>query len=174
MARTEYEGAQSTTDRLADIARVYEYNRLVSDLAGSGSTNWLEGLIGEFPESGLVPSTYIYSLVGVTAEYDGLHISPAFNDVYEYMGVREVKYNGLRYDIKVNRDASCVITATDGAVNMTLRYTPERFAGMSFTVTVTAADGTATSSTVTPVDGVVILELNQENVASVTITPVLG
>ena len=174
MARTEYEGAQSTTDRLADIAKVYEYNRLVSDLAGSGSTNWLEGLNGEFPESGLVPATYTYSLVGLTAEYDGLHLAPAFNDVYEYMGVREVKYNGLRYDIKVSRDASCVITATDGAVDMTLRYTPERFAGMTFTVTVTAADGTTTSSTVTPVDGVVILELNQENVASVTITPVLG
>ena len=174
MARTEYEGAQSTTDRLADIARVYEYNRLVSDLAGSGSTNWLEGLNGEFPESGLVPATYTYSLVGVTVEYDGLHLSPAFNDVYEYMGVRQVKYNGKSYDVKVSRDASCVITATDGAVNMTLHYIPERFAGMTFTVTVTAADGTATTSTVTPTDGVIVLELKQEGVASVTVSPVLG
>ena len=173
MARTEYEGAQSTTDRLADIAKVYEYNRLVSDLAGSGSTNWLEGLNGEFPESGLVPATYTYSLVGLTAEYDGLHLAPAFNDVYEYMGVREVKYNGLRYDIKVNRDASCVITATDGAVDMTLRYTPERFSTMTYTVTVTAADGTTTSTTVTPVDGVVVVELKQESVAGVTIAPVI-
>ena len=173
MARTEYEGAQSTTDRLADIAKVYEYNRLVSDLAGSGSTNWLEGLNGEFPESGLVPATYTYSLVGATAEYDGLHLAPAFNDVYEYMGVREVKYNGLRYDIKVNRDASCVITATDGAVDMTLRYTPERFSAMTYTVTVTAADGTTTSTTVTPVDGVVVVELKQESVANVTIAPVV-
>ena len=174
MARTQYEGAQSTTDRLYDIGRMYEYNRLVSDAAGGGSTNWLEGLIGEFPESGLVPTTYIYSLVGVTAEYDGLHLSPAFNDVYEYMGVREVKYNGLCYDIKVSRDASCVITATDGTVNMTLHYTPERFADMSYTVTVTAADGTATTSTVTPTDGVIVLDLNLENVATVTISPVLA
>ena len=174
MARTQYEGAQSTTDRLYDIGRMYEYNRLVSDAAGGGSTNWLEGLIGEFPESGLVPTTYIFSLVGVTAEYDGLHLSPAFNDVYEYMGVREVKYNGLCYDIKVSRDASCVITATDGTVNMTLHYTPERFADMSYTVTVTAADGTATTSTVTPTDGVIVLDLNLENVATVTISPVLA
>ena len=173
MARTEYEGAQSTTDRLADIARVYEYNRLASDLAGSGSTNWLEGLIGEFPESGLVPSTYIYSLVGVTAEYDGLHISPAFNDVYEFMGVRQLKYNGKNYDVKVNRDASCTITATDGAMDMTLHYTPARFADMTYTVVVTAADGTSTSSTVTPVDGVITLELKYESVASVTIAPVI-
>ena len=174
MARTEYEGAQSTTDRLADIAKVYEYNRLVSDLAASGSTNWLEGLNGEFPESGLVPATYTYSLVGATAEYDGLHISPAFNDVYEFMGVRQLKYNGKSYDVKVNRDASCTVTATDGAVDMTLHYTPERFSDMTYTVTVTAADGTTTSSTVTPVDGVITVELKYENVASVTISPVIG
>ena len=174
MARTEYEGAQSTTDRLADIAKVYEYNRLVSDLAASGSTNWLEGLNGEFPESGLVPATYTYSLVGATAEYDGLHISPAFNDVYEFMGVRQLKYNGKSYDVKVNRDASCTVTATDGAVDMTLHYTPERFAGMTYTVTVTNSDGTTTTSSVTPVDGVITVELKYENVASVTISPVIG
>ena len=173
MARTEYEGAQSTTDRLADIAKVYEYNRLVSDLAASGSTNWLEGLNGEFPESGLVPATYTYSLVGATAEYDGLHISPAFNDVYEFMGVRQLKYNGKSYDVKVNRDASCTVTATDGAVDMTLHYTPERFAGMTYTVTVTNSDGTTTTSSVTPVDGVITVELKYENVASVTISPVI-
>ena len=174
MARTEYEGAQSTTDRLADIAKVYEYNRLVSDLAASGSTNWLEGLNGEFPESGLVPSTYIYSLVGVTAEYDGLHLSPAFNDVYEYMGVREVKYNGLRYDVKVNRDGSCNLTATDGAADMVLHYTPERFGNMDFTVTVTTADGATTSTTVTPENGVICVELKYESVATITISPILA
>lgn len=174
MARTEYEGAQSTIDRLADIAKVYEYNRLVSDLAASGSTNWLEGLNGEFPESGLVPATYIYSLVGATASYDGLHLAPAWGDAYEYMGVRALKYNGKSYDVKVNRDASCTITATDGAIDMTLHYTPARFSDMTYTVVVTAADGTSTSSTVSPVDGVVTVELKYESVASVTISPVIG
>ena len=173
LARTEYEGAQSTTNRLYDISLMYEYNRLVTDAAVSGSTNWLEGLIGEFPESGLVPTTYLYSLAGVSAEYDGLHLSPAFNDVYEYMGVRETKYNGLRYDIKVNRDASCTLTALDGAMDMKLHYTPERFAAMTFTVTVMTADGTATNHTVTPVDGVISVSLKYESVASVTIAPVL-
>jgi hypothetical protein len=35
-------------------------------------------------------------------------------------------------------------------------------------------DGTSTSSTVTPVNGVITLELKQESVASVTIAPVIG
>ena len=175
MARTEYEGAQSTTDRLADIAKVYEYNRLVSDLAASGSTNWLEGLNGEFPESGLVPTAYIYSLVGASAEHDGLHLAPAFNDVYEYMGVKELKYGGKAYGVQVNRDGSCIITATDGAMDMTLHYTPERFTTASYTITILNADGTTTSSTVTPDEsGVIHVELKGEGVASVTVAPVLG
>jgi hypothetical protein len=45
---------------------------------------------------------------------------------------------------------------------------------MTYTVVVTAADGTSTSSTVTPVDGVITLELKYESVASVTIAPVIG
>ena len=112
--------------------------------------------------------------MGATASYDGLHLAPAWGDAYEYMGVRTLKYNGKSYDIKVSRDASCTVTATDGAMDMTLHYTPARFADMAYTVTVTAADGTTTSSTVTPVDGVVTVELKYESVASVTITPVIG
>jgi hypothetical protein len=59
-------------------------------------------------------------------------------------------------------------------MDMTLRYTPARFADITYTVVITASDGTFTSSTVTPVDGVVTVELKYESVASVTITPVLG
>jgi hypothetical protein len=134
----------------------------------------LEGLNGEFPESGLVPATYTYSLVGITAEHDGLHIAPTFNNVYEFMGVRQVRYNGKSYDIRVNRDASCVITATDGAVDMTLKYTPERFSDMLYTVTVINSDGTTVSNVISPVNGVVTAELSYEGVTSVTIVPVIA
>jgi hypothetical protein len=58
-------------------------------------------------------------------------------------------------------------------MDMTLHYTPARFGDMTYTVVVTAADGTSTSSTVTPVNGVITLELKYESVASVTIAPVI-
>ena len=174
MARSAYEGAQSTTNRLLEISRVYEFNRLVSDAAAVGSTNWLEGLNGEFPESGLVPTAYLYSLVGVSASHDGLHLTPAFNDVYEYMGVKELKYGGKAYGVQVNRDGSCVITATDGAMDITLHYTPERFSTTEYTVTILNADGTTATSTVTPDEnGVIHVELKGEGVTSATLTPIL-
>ena len=170
MARTEYEGAQSTTDRLMQIADVYEYNRLVSDRG-----LWVEGLNGEFPESGLVPTTYLYSLMGVSASYDGLHVVPVFNDVYEYMGTKDITYNGHSYDVRVNRDASCLITPEDGVVDMTLQYKPERFTTASYTVVTTYADGTSSEQTVIPdVGGTICVTLGAEGVASVSITPVLG
>ncbi len=173
MARTEYEGAQSTTDRLAQIGRVYEYNRLVSDAAAAGSTNWLEGLNGEFPESGLVPTVYLYSLLGISAEAGALAIAPAFNDVYEYMGVRKLTYGGNDYAVEVRRDGSAAIIPAKGVADLTIRYTPERFGDRAFTVTYVTADGPVTQ-TVEPVDGVLTITLDGVAADSIEIAPVLG
>ncbi len=172
MARTEYVSAQSTTDRLYEIGRVYEYNRLKSDAAVSGSTNWLEGLIGEFPESGLVPTTYLYSLVGATAEHDGLHVAPAFNEVYETMGVRKLTYGGKDYAVEVRRDGSMTLTPAKGEADLVLHYTPERFADRAFTVTCNTASGSV-SETVEPVNGVVTVALSGVTADSIVIEPVL-
>ncbi len=135
MARTEFEGAQSTTNRLSDISKVYEYNRLKSDVKPAvNGVEWVEGLIGEFPESGLVPTVYLYSLLGINAKNTGLHISPAFNDVYETMGVKNFVYAGLNYSIELKRDASMTIKSEDGLIDIDLVYTPERFSNKCFNV----------------------------------------
>ncbi len=172
MARTEVEGAQSTTDRLADIAKVYEYNGLKSDLATSGSAAWLEGLVGEFPESGLVPTTYLYSLLGMEASYDGLHIAPVFNDVYEYMGVRKVTYGGNNIGFEAHRDGTLVIDCdAEGKVQMNLLYTPERNIATEYTVTITLHDGTTRTSEVSVDNGTVLLEIDEILVDTITLVP---
>ena len=171
MARTQYEGAQSTTDRLMMIADVYKMNGLHSKVG-----TWVEGLIQEFPESGLVPTAYLYSLMGVEATHDGLHIKPNFNDVYEYMGVKKITYGGNDYALQVNRDGSCVITPADGKLDINLHYTPARFNTASFTVTLTKTDGCLTTFTaVTPdADGTLHIVLSGTDIASVSIEPVLA
>ena len=174
MARTEYEGAQSTTQRLREIAKVYEYNGLATDLAATGSTNWLEGLNGEFPESGLVPTAYLYGLMGFSAEYDGLHIAPKFNEGYEYMGVKKLSYGDTTYAIEVNRDATCTLTPASGKVNLKMVYTPERFQDVTYTVTVTKNNGTKVIRRVVPDEnGDVYISLNENNVYKIQIVPVL-
>ncbi len=172
MGRTEYVGAQSTTDRLAQIGRVYEYNRLKSDAAVSGSTNWLEGLNGEFPESGLVPTVYLYSLIGASAEADGLHIAPAFNAVYETMGVKKLTFGGNDYAVEVRRDGSMTLTPAAGEADLTLVYTPVRFGDRAFTVTYNTASGSV-SETVEPVNGVLTITMDGVTADSIVIEPVL-
>ena len=120
---------------------MYEFHRLKSDDTVPGSTNWLEGLIGEFPESGLVPTAYIYGLMGVSAETDGLHIVPAFNDVYETMGVVSTTYGGHAYGLEENRNGSPTVFCKDGTIAMKLCYQPPRFT--TFQVTLYAQDGTS-------------------------------
>ena len=173
MARTRYLGAQSTTDRLNQIARVYEFNRLVSDEAASGSTNWLEGLIGEFPESGLVPTVYLYGLLGISAESDGFHVSPAFNRVYETMGVTSTTYGGRAYGVEVSRDGSMTVTCLDKEIDMALSYTPGRFT--DFTVTTVKTDGSTDTQTLTVDEGGVLhVTLQGADVEKVVIAPVLA
>lgn len=175
MARTATEGAQSSTERLAQIASVYEFNRLNTDLAATGSADWLEGLIGEFPESGLVPTAYLYSFLGVSAAHDGLHVAPAFNEVYETMGVKQFTYGGHNYGLEVRRDGSCTLTATDGVADLTLYYTPTRFGTRNFTVTLVGTDGQGTVRTASPDEnGVLHIDLDDLSVTSVVIEPVLG
>lgn len=175
MARTEYLGAQSTTDRLAEIAKVYEITRLTSDAAVAGSTNWLEGMVGEFPESGLVPTVYFYGMMGVEAEADGISVAPEFNDVYEYMGVRKMTYGGHSYGLEVNRNDSLTLNCTDSVADMTLRYTPDRYVGITYTITVTAADGTVTTDTVDmDENGCISYALDNMAAVSVVIAPELS
>lgn len=173
MARVKYQGAQAVTDRYAQIAHVYEFNRLKSDAAVSGSANWLEGLNGEFPESGLVPTAYFYGLMGITAEADGLHIAPIFNETYETMGVASTTYGGHTYGIEEDRNGSLTLNCPDGVAELSLTYTPGRFT--TYTVTVFDGAGNHADSYAITADeaGKLHIELSLADVVRVEITPVL-
>lgn len=64
---------------------------------------YVEGVIGEFPESGLVPLTFLQGVVGISNNYKGLCISPNLPKDMSYAGVREYVYCGRTYSIKVNK-----------------------------------------------------------------------
>ncbi len=166
MARTKTINAQSTTNRINNIAEVYEYNRLNSDVTPLiNGVSWVEGLIGEFPESGLVPTVYLYSLVGVKTEHDGLYITPEFNDVYEYMGVKNLVYANKNYQLEVRRDGTLIIDADDGTIDMNLYYTPQRFNNRLFEVYI---DGTKIDTVKSDENGTI--NFNFENISAEKIT----
>ncbi len=172
MARGKYLGADAVTERLRQIAEVYKFNRLNSDEAATNSASWLEGLIGEFPESGLVPTAYLYSLMGVNAESDGLYISPIFGDSYEYMGVTKLGYGGTEYALELNRNDSLTLKSKTAGAKANIHYRPNRFD--RFTLTVKGADGKVIESQSIEADGNGYINVDLarfEAAAEISITP---
>lgn len=68
-----------------------------------GIGEYVEGVIGEFPESGLVPLTFITGFLGIKAMPEGLLIDANLPDELEYAGVREYLYGNRVYTIEVSK-----------------------------------------------------------------------
>ena len=133
MARLVYQGTDASVKRMQEIAEVYEYNLLNSDVGG-----WMEGLVGEFPESGLVPVFYFYGLMGLDADADGLRLFPSFGTANETLGVSSLRYGGITYAVEAKKDGSATIKAS-GKIDLALTYRPA--AGKSFKATAKDARG---------------------------------
>ena len=69
---------------------------------------------GEFPESGLVPLTFITDIVGITPAVEGLKIDSCLPADLTYAGVREYRYGNKVYQIEVNKNISTPIVSYDG------------------------------------------------------------
>ena len=64
---------------------------------------YVEGIVGEFPESGLVPYTFLTGFLGVNAKDKGLEIKPNLPDKISYAGVAAYVYGNRTYSIRVDR-----------------------------------------------------------------------
>lgn len=67
---------------------------------------YVEGIIGEFPESGMVPSVFVEGFLGITAAQKGLLIVPKLPAALSFAGVRAYRYLGRCYSIRVDRRVS--------------------------------------------------------------------
>lgn len=111
MARHRWLGADNALERLWGILRRYDQpdrlcggNPLYFD--GKPYINgWAVGTDIPFPESGLVPTFFLYGFLGVEARVDGLHIAPRLPRSLSFAGVRNLFYRGLRLDMRVQRDS---------------------------------------------------------------------
>ena len=160
-ARQRYLGADSVARRAREIANVYRFNGFDSDIAG-----WAEGLIGEYPENGIVSRAFISSLAGVTATIDGLTICPDVPRGIRALGVDALQYRGVPITVLVGADG-LTLTAQSPLAG-TLRYRPPE-AG-THAVTVTAADGKTFTTTREPgPDGMIAVDPGETDTVSVVI-----
>jgi len=108
VARAKLLGPDNAYRRLREIlARYQESDRLCggSPLYHGEINGWEVGTDVPFPESGLAPAAFLYAFIGIEAQNDGLHIRPNLPSALRFAGVRNLKYRGLRLDLRVTRDA---------------------------------------------------------------------
>ena len=69
---------------------------------------------GEFPESGLVPLTFVTDIVGITPDVKGLKIDSCLPTDMTYAGVAEYNYGNRKYHIEVNKTLTEPVVTYDG------------------------------------------------------------
>lgn len=86
-----------------DSLRRNQYMMYVQN-GSQGVGEYVEGVMGEFPESGLVPLTFVTGFLGIKPTADGLLIDGNLPDALAYAGVREYFFGNRVYSIEVSKE----------------------------------------------------------------------
>lgn len=104
MARAKYLGADNAFKRLLEILDRYQKpDKLCggSPLFYGENNGWQVGTDIPFPESGLVPCFFLYGIMGIDADINGLRIQPNLPSQLSFAEVKNLIYRGLPLDIRV-------------------------------------------------------------------------
>lgn len=124
LARRRVFGAEDAWQRMKVILEEFQIDQLRRDPSGPEAMTEIVGVVGEFPESGLVPAALLPVWLGVEAESGGLRIAPRLPDTWKQVTVRGVRYAGRAGDITVGRDiASPSLKYQNGRWNLLLPAT---------------------------------------------------
>lgn len=111
MGRLNSVGAESAYARFRTILEEFHKDSLRRNQymvyvqnGAQGVGEYVEGVIGEFPESGLVPLTFVTGFLGIKPTVDGLQISGNLPDELDYAGVREYLFGNRVYSIEVSKE----------------------------------------------------------------------
>ena len=162
-ARQMYLGADSVSKRAGEIAEIYRFNGLNSAIG------WAEGLIGVFPESGIVSRAFISSLAGVDATIDGLEVRPDVPNGIKTLGVDALRYCGVPITVSVGINTLTI--NADSALSGILRYYPDSLGKYKVTITSEGEEVMTKTVAIGP-DGAVTIDMGTENAVSIVISPV--
>jgi len=121
MARTKLLGPDNAWQRWTEIlARYREPDRLCGGgplYRGENPQRVNAGAVGvdiPFPESGLVPTWFLYGAMGINATVEGLEIKPSLPKALPWLQVRNLSYRGLTLDLRVTPTSARLVSRTPG------------------------------------------------------------
>jgi hypothetical protein len=119
-ARLKVYGPDDAWNRLVEILKwekevleaggyreYYKDGKQGTTLQGCGTAGGI-GIDCEFYESILIPSIVTYGFVGLNPTLDGLRISPRLPSQCPEMGVSNVRYHGVKLDVKASNQAVAI------------------------------------------------------------------
>jgi len=118
MARLRILGPDNAWKRFETILTEFRKDQLKRDPANNKGAAWKWGIIGEFPESGLVPATLALGFLGLDATPEALIVNPRLPKALPWLEARHIHYRGGIYSIRADRatrGASIRIKAVEGA-----------------------------------------------------------
>jgi hypothetical protein len=105
MSRLNYNDAENGWNRFKTIIEEFKKDQLRRDPPNNAGAPWKWGIIGEFPESGLVPTVFVYGFMGIDALADSLQIAPKLPKELNWAKVSPVVYRQRPYSIRAGRNA---------------------------------------------------------------------
>lgn len=110
MARLRTFDAEDAWQRFEGILSEHRKDGLKRDPKNNKGAAWKWGIIGEFPESGLVPASVALGFMGLDASVDALIIRPQLPKSLHWLEVKHVNYFEGIYSIRVDQDSMRIRT----------------------------------------------------------------
>jgi len=117
MARLKYFGPDNAFERLqAVLKRFLEPDRLCggNPLLHGEIDGWQVGTSEPFPESGLVPTFFVYGFLGLEVDHEGLHIKPELPSGLARAGVDHLCYRGVSFKLSATHSQVQVKGSIEG------------------------------------------------------------
>lgn len=114
MARLVSMGPDNAWKRFEIILTEFSKDQLKRDPKNNKGAAWKWGIIGEFPESGLVPATLVLGFLGLDATPEALMVNPRLPKALPWLEAFQIHYRGGIYRIRADQ-TSVRIKAVEGA-----------------------------------------------------------
>lgn len=120
MGRFKYLGADNAKARFDAVSAEYQKDKIERNPVNNVGAQWKLGTIGAFPESGLVPTAFLYGFLGIQTDANGLTIAPNLSSGMKYAGVKDLEYAGSKYEIAACKTKITMQSDNDGKVALNL------------------------------------------------------
>ena len=103
MSRLLVKGSDDALKRMDVILDEFHKDQLRRKPSNKFGHTHIEGVICEYPESGLIPLYMVTGIMGIEPEAAGLRIAPELPTAWSYAGVTEYWFAGHKYSIRAER-----------------------------------------------------------------------